>query len=167
MPRTERAPRTRRPTRPLEPKDSPGFLLWHATLRWQREVAQALAPLGLTHVQFVLLACTWWLNEQGGRPNQVQVAAQAGTDVKMTSQVVRSLEAKGLVEREVDTTDTRARRLRVTGPGAALAPRAIAVVEEVDARFFADVPEREALDLLRRVARLPEAVTRTGPADRR
>ena len=93
---------------PLHPNDSPGFLLWHATLRWQRGIAQALAPLDLTHVQFVLLACTWWLNEQGERPNQVAVAAQAGTDIKMTSQVLRNLERKGLVEREVDTVDTRA-----------------------------------------------------------
>jgi DNA-binding MarR family transcriptional regulator len=137
---------------PLHPNDSPGFLLWHATLRWQRGIAQALQPLDLTHVQFVLLACTWWLNEQGEHPTQVALAEQAGTDVKMTSQVVRSLERKGLVEREVDSADTRARRLRVTKRGARLAPRAIAVVEQVDADFFADVPDREALRLLRRLA---------------
>lgn len=34
---------------PLSPGDSPGFLLWHATLRWQRDIATALAPLDLTH----------------------------------------------------------------------------------------------------------------------
>jgi DNA-binding MarR family transcriptional regulator len=139
-------------------------LLWHATLRWQRAIAAALAPLDLTHVQFVLLACTWWLNKQGARPNQVAVAAQAGTDVKMTSQVLRSLEHKGLIERGVDSADTRARRLRVTRRGAALARRAIAVVEEVDARFFADVPEGEALRFLRRLARLPEARAENDPA---
>jgi DNA-binding MarR family transcriptional regulator len=141
---------------PLHPNDSPGFLLWHATLRWQRGIAQALAPLGLTHVQFVLLACTWWLNDQGDHPTQIALAAQAGTDVKMTSQVVRNLERKGLIEREVDTADTRARRLRVTDRGARLAPEAIAVVEEVDARFFSDVPGAQALRLLRRLAQLPE-----------
>jgi DNA-binding MarR family transcriptional regulator len=149
------AQRTRRAT-PLHPNDSPGFLLWHATLRWQRAIAHALAPLGLTHVQFVLLACTWWLNEQGRHPNQVEVAAQAGADIKMTSQVLRSLERKGLIERAVDTDDSRARRLRVTRQGAALAPRAIAIVEEVDARFFADVPERQSLDFLRRLAKISE-----------
>jgi hypothetical protein len=52
----------------IHPSESPGFLLWHATLRWQRGIAQALAPLDLTHVQFVLLACTWWLNEEGQHP---------------------------------------------------------------------------------------------------
>ena len=135
---------------PLEPGESPGFLLWHATLRWQRLIAKVLAPLDLTHVQFVLLASTWWLNEHGRRPTQVELATQAGTDVKMTSQVVRSLEAKGLLEREVDTADTRARRLHVTRRGARLAPRAIAVVERADAEFFGDV---DALGVLRGLAR--------------
>ena len=137
---------------PLHPDDSPGFLLWHATLRWQRGIAQALAPLDLTHVQFVLLACAWWLNEQGERPTQIALAAQAGTDVKMTSQVVRSLERKRLIEREVDAADTRARRLRVTSKGARLAPRAIAIVEQVDSDFFAALPAQQTVRLLRRLA---------------
>lgn len=136
----------------LEPGESPGFLLWHATLRWQRDIGAALAPLGLTHVQFVLLACAWWLNGRGERPQQQALARQAGTDVKMTSQVLKALEAKGLVEREVDPVDTRAKRLRVTAAGAELAPRAIAVVEEVDARFFPADVRAGAVALLRRIA---------------
>ena len=122
---------------PDGPAASPGFLLWHLTLAWQRAVAAALGQFELTHVQFVLLACAWWLDEQGCTPNQLQLARQAGTDVKMTSQVVRRLEAKGLIERTVDPDDTRARRLRPTRDGARLARRAIVAVENVDARFFA------------------------------
>ncbi|MEU3510631.1 MarR family transcriptional regulator [Streptomyces longwoodensis] len=137
---------------PLSPGDSPGFLLWHATLRWQRDIAAALAPLDLTHVQFVLLACTWWLNTQGEHPNQLALARQAGTDVKMTSQVLRVLERKGLIERQVDPADTRARRLHVTDTGADLAPRAIAAVERADARFFQRVPLDDAVALLGRLA---------------
>jgi DNA-binding MarR family transcriptional regulator len=136
-----------------DPNDSPGFLLWHATLRWQREIAAALAPLGLTHVQFVLLACAWWLGERGQQPNQLSLARQAGTDVKMTSEVVRTLERKGLVRRDVDPRDTRARRVRVTDRGAELAPRAIAAVERVDAELFEPVAIEDALRLLRRLAR--------------
>src|ERR1700742_1623691 len=130
---------------PLDPDESPGFLLWHVTLRWQRDIAAALAPLDLTHVQFVLLATTWWLNTQGEDPNQLSVATQASTDVKMTSQVLRRLEAKGLIRREVDPADTRARRLRVTDRGAELARQAIAVVEDVDAAFFRATPDPAAL----------------------
>jgi DNA-binding MarR family transcriptional regulator len=140
----------------LHPSESPGFLLWHATLRWQRGVAAALAPLDLTHVQFVLLACIWWLNEQGEQPTQVRLAAQAGTDIKMTSQVLKTLEKKGLVERAIDQADTRARRLRVTRGATRLIPRAIAVVEAVDAEFFSEVPPNKAVDVLRRLAQLRE-----------
>ncbi len=136
----------------LHPDDSPGFLLWHATLRWQRDIAAALAPLGLTHVQFVLLASIWWLNTQGEQPNQMIIATHAGIDIKMTSQVLRTMERKGLVERETDPTDTRAKKLRVTARGADLAPAAIAAVEQVDALFFAPVPTDDVLALLRRLA---------------
>jgi DNA-binding MarR family transcriptional regulator len=130
---------------PLEPEESPGFLLWHVTLRWQRDMAAALAPLNLTHVQFVLLATAWWLNSRDQHPNQLALARQAGADVKMTSQVLRTLEAKGLIVREVDPADTRARLLRVTGTGADLALRAIAAVEAADAAFFAATPDLPAL----------------------
>lgn len=119
------------------PGESPGFLLWHLTLQWQRELTAALAPLGLTHVQFVLLACAHWLNQQGGAPNQLAVAAQAGTDVKMTSQVLGKLEQRGLIQRRTDQHDTRAKTVTVTRRGRVLAARAIAVVEEADADFFA------------------------------
>jgi DNA-binding MarR family transcriptional regulator len=129
-------------------------------------VAAALAPLDLTHVQFVLLACTWWLNEQGEQPTQIRLAAQAGTDIKMTSQVLKTLEKKGLIERQVDPADTRARRLRVTRRGTRLAPRAIAVVERVDAEFFSESPTADAVDLLSRLAHRPEpthtSVSRAG-----
>ena len=137
---------------PDGPAASPGFLLWHLTLAWQRAVAAALAQFELTHVQFVLLACAWWLHEQGCTPNQLQLARQAGTDVKMTSQVVRRLEAKGLIERTIDPADTRARRLQPTRTGARLARRAIVAVENVDARFFEGEADAVTLVLKRLVA---------------
>jgi DNA-binding MarR family transcriptional regulator len=137
----------------LEPGESPGFLLWHVTLAWQRDMAAALAPLGLTHVQFVLLASTWWLNSRGERPHQLAVARHAGTDVKMTSEVLRRLEAKGLISREVDAADTRAKRLAVTDSGAALAVAALRAVESADAAFFRPVPDlAAALAMLRSLA---------------
>jgi DNA-binding MarR family transcriptional regulator len=130
---------------PLDPDESPGFLLWHVTLRWQREITAVLAPLDLTHVQFVLLATSFWLNTQGEDPNQLSVAKKAGTDVKMTSEVLRKLEAKGLIVRTVDAEDTRAKKVRVTDHGAELAGRALAAVEAADAAFFHATPDPAAL----------------------
>jgi DNA-binding MarR family transcriptional regulator len=127
-----------------QPEESPGLLLWHVSLRWQRAVTAALKPLGLTHVQFVLLASAWWLNAQDEQPNQAVLSAFAGTDVKMTSQVIRTLEQKGLITRAVDAADTRARRIVITDAGAALAPRAIDSVEAVDAALLNELSKTSA-----------------------
>ena len=115
-----------------QPEQSPGFLLWHVTLRWQREVTAVLQPLDLTHVQFVLLATTWWLNTHAEQPSQIELATAAGVDVKMASQVIRTLEGKGLLRRETRAGDTRIRHLSVTDAGSTLAPKAIEAVEAVD-----------------------------------
>src|SRR5260370_26221327 len=34
-----------------------GFMLWQITNGWQRSIRAALAPIGLTYVQVILLAC--------------------------------------------------------------------------------------------------------------
>ncbi|MHB8554725.1 MAG: DUF4160 domain-containing protein [Candidatus Dormibacteria bacterium] len=137
------------------PWESPGFLLWHATLRWQRATAAALRPLGITHVQFVLLASTWWLGENGEAPSQRQLAEHCGTDPMMTSQVARTLEAKGLLTRDADPADCRVRRMRVTAAGRQLALTAIAVVEAADQAYFAQVADQPALGRLLKTLAVP------------
>jgi DNA-binding MarR family transcriptional regulator len=121
-------------------------------MRWQRVMTAALAPLDLTHVQFVLLASAMWLGRYGEPPNQVQLAAQAGTEVKMTSEVVARLEAKELIVREADPRDSRAKVIRITPAGAAAAQRAIIAVEAADAAFFEPVDEAQLVTMLRQLA---------------
>jgi DNA-binding MarR family transcriptional regulator len=115
--------------------DSPGLLLWQVTNRWQSAVRAALKPHDLTHVQFVLLASLTWLS-RGGPVTQRQLADHAATDPMMTSQVVRTLEAKGLLRRDTDPNDGRAKALTVTETGAAAANRAVVAVEACDRAFF-------------------------------
>lgn len=135
----------------LQPRESPGLLLWRATLSWQRQMTSTLKPLGLTHVQFVLLASTWWLNHVAGEsPTQRRIADHANTDPMMTSQVLRTLTTKGFLTRTPDPTDSRAIRVAVTPSGAALAKRAVNLVEETDKAFFKSVPDDKTLmDVLR------------------
>ena len=64
------------------------------------------------------------------------MAAQAGTDVKMASEVLRKLETRGLLERRIDTHDARAKTVTITQRGAELAKIAIEVVEQADADFL-------------------------------
>ena len=58
-------------TRFETPDKSPGFLLWQVTNVWQRRMKKALRETGLTHVQFVLLVSTVWLNNHGENATQV------------------------------------------------------------------------------------------------
>jgi DNA-binding MarR family transcriptional regulator len=95
-------------------------------------------------VQFVLLASLWWLEEHGGPPTQARLAAHAGTDAMMTSQVLRRLEARGLLDRHPDPGDARARRLRPTETGSALTARALADVEAADEDYFAPLGDGRA-----------------------
>jgi DNA-binding MarR family transcriptional regulator len=139
----------------LQPETSPGFLLWHATLRWQRAIAACLAPWTITHVQFVLLACAWWMTSHGEPPNQLELARQAAVDPKMASEVIRALERKSLVRRTVDSADTRARRIEPTPKGIEVARETIEAVERADALFFGrlETPDADRIvEILTRLA---------------
>jgi DNA-binding MarR family transcriptional regulator len=114
----------------------------------------ALAPHHLTHVQFVLLASLWWLEDHDDRqPTQARLAEQAGTDPMMTSQVIRKLETRGLLQRAPDPADSRARQLRLTASGRELVANALTDVEAIDDGYFAAIGDRldaflEALNAL-------------------
>ncbi|MHB1740516.1 MAG: MarR family winged helix-turn-helix transcriptional regulator [Actinomycetes bacterium] len=124
-----------------KPSQSPGFMLWHVTLRWQRLMNATLKEHGLTHVQFVLLASTWWLTEHGEPPTQRQVADHAGTDVMMTSQVLRALQQTHHLMRDADPSDARSKRIRLTELGAQVLRDALPAVEDADLQFFSPVSD--------------------------
>lgn len=119
----------------IDADDSPGLMLWRVTNTWQAEQRAALQPFDVTHVQFVLLASLAWLRSDAP-VTQRDLADHAHTDPMMTSQVLRALEAKGLIRRGQHPTDARARALTVTKEGSALANAANAAVEAADQTFF-------------------------------
>jgi DNA-binding MarR family transcriptional regulator len=141
------------------PLASPGYWLHQAALTWKAELDNALAGLGLTHTQFILLATVGWLTTTGdGPPGQQEVATAAGTDRQMTSRLVRTLEEKALLVRLPHEGNARSFRLELTDTGRALAREAIAVARAVDTRFFGSrsAELREALQQI--------AEKRSGPA---
>jgi DNA-binding MarR family transcriptional regulator len=113
--------------------DSTGLQLWRVGNAWQAAQRAALKPFGVTHVQFVLLAALTWLGEP---VTQQALADYARTDPMMTSQVLRALEAGGLVDRPRHPADRRARIVSVTAAGRELANRAVVAVEACDSQFF-------------------------------
>ena len=117
-------------------EDSPGFSLWQVSSLWQRRINAGLRPFNLTHAQFVLLASLMWLADNETPLTQAQLASHAQMDTMMTSNVLRTLEAKGLLTRDAHPTDMRAKSLTITDAGRALAAETVRVVETIDREFF-------------------------------
>ena len=138
------------PSKYNKPDESPGYLLWVVSHSWQRMQSEALKPFKLTHAQFVLLAGVVWLDDKKQEITQSKLAEHAHTDPMMTSQVVRTLEKKGLIKRYSHPVDTRALILKPTKSGLEMVKKAVKEVEKVDAFFFEPVAgkEKQLLSLL-------------------
>ena len=118
------------------PEESPGFLLWRVSTLWRRKIELVLKTLDLTHPQFVILACVGWLTRTGAMVNQLDISRQAGLDPNTTSQILRGLQAKGLVHR-ARSRDERSKHPTLTETGAKKLSEALPAVEQADAEFFA------------------------------
>ena len=120
------------------PFASPGFWLHRSAQAYLRALDAALRPLGLTHTQVQVLAALTWLTRRGEAPSQQQVADVAGIDRMLTSRVLQVLEGRGLLQREGDPRDARAKRPVPTADGSALVSRATALARAVDEAVFPD-----------------------------
>jgi MarR family transcriptional regulator, organic hydroperoxide resistance regulator len=112
----------------------PGFALWRAAMQWRRIVDARLAPLGLTHAQLLtLLALTAEIEHSGDAVPQRAVAQRAGLDPMTTSQLLRKLEVRSLVDRGPHGTDARRWRVLVTPRGQRLLRSALRVLAPIGA----------------------------------
>ena len=118
-------------------EESSGFLLWQVTNLWQREIKKALEPFDLTHSQFVLMASIHWLTLNNKDVTQILLSAHTKIDPMTTSTVLRTLQTKGLLQRQEHLTDTRAKTVGLTDNGKKIINQAVKTVEKFDKTFFA------------------------------
>lgn len=118
-------------------EESSGFLLWQVTNLWQREIKKALEPFDLTHSQFVLMASIHWLTLHKQDVTQILLSSHTKIDPMTTSTVLRTLQSKGLLERQEHLTDTRAKTVKLTESGKKIIKQAVKIVEAFDKTFFA------------------------------
>jgi DNA-binding MarR family transcriptional regulator len=139
------------PTSYPELDESPTYQLWRATNRWQRLLRRVLEPLGLTHAQYLVLGLTRFLSERHPYVTQAMVSRTGDVDEMMVSQLVRNLEAQGLLAREPHPDDARARCLRLTPEGDARIVEAKSVLRREMLAFVEPVSDRlpELTELLR------------------
>ncbi|MBP0449097.1 MarR family transcriptional regulator [Kitasatospora sp. RG8] len=110
---------------------TPGFLVWRLANKWRVAVDRAVAPLGLTHAQYSVVASLYGMQRTGERPSQRRLADHTGLEALYVSKLARALEAAGLVERTRDPRDPRAVQLALTEQGRSITRQAIAVVQEL------------------------------------
>ena len=97
-------------------------------MKWRVAVDRALAPRGLTHAQYVMLASLYGLERDGRTPTQRELADHTGLEALYVSKLARSLDADGLIQRTRDDVDTRSVRLELTAKGRETIQPAIAEV---------------------------------------
>ncbi|MGW5480362.1 MarR family winged helix-turn-helix transcriptional regulator [Streptomyces sp. NPDC004008] len=106
-----------------------GFLVWRLSMKWRVAVDRAVAPLGLTHAQYSLMASLYGMGRSGLQPSQRRLADHTGLEALYVSKLARALEAAGLVDRTRDPSDPRAMQLSLTEQGRDVTARAITVVQ--------------------------------------
>jgi MarR family transcriptional regulator, organic hydroperoxide resistance regulator len=114
-----------------------GALVWQLAMRWRSAVDRAVAPLGLTHAQYVALASLRGLTARGEKPSQRRLAMWTGLGTIYVSKLVRTLERDGLIVRSPDPTDARAVQITLTERGRDTADQAIPIVRALDRELTA------------------------------
>lgn len=108
-----------------------GSLLWRLSMKWRAAVDRTVAPFGLTHAQYVLLATLYGLSLSGARPSQRRLAEATGLEAVYVSRLARALQVGGLIQRAEAAADPRAVEVSLTPRGEDVVVQAIAAVHEL------------------------------------
>ena len=122
--------------RPTVPS-TPGNLIWRLSMRWRATTDAALAPLGLTHAGYAVLASLFGLAKSGVTPSQRELADHTGLDPIYISKLVRRLETDALIRRTEDPNDSRAVKLELTQHGTSVIEPAIKIVLDLQEQLTA------------------------------
>lgn len=114
-----------------------GPLVGLTARQWRRAMDVRLSELNLTQATWVPLL---QLARSSKPMRQKDLAAALAVDSSSVVRILKTLAADGLVEREQDLSDGRAKAIRITAAGRSLAERAERVSEELDRELLAAIP---------------------------
>lgn len=109
-----------------------------------------LAPLGITHPQYLVMLALWDHAKSGSEEcrealSVKQIAALLQTDSATISPMLKRLETLGLITRPRSTADERTTHVTLTKQGAALRRKALKVPAAVVERLGVSLAELENL----------------------
>ena len=120
------------PERPELARERIGRLIQHVARNWRRALDQSLAPVGLTEATWLPLL---YLNRVGA-VRQGDLAQYLGLDRSSVVRLVDALTVQGLVLRQDDPSDRRARRIVLTAKAAPVVKAAQQAACEVRSRVL-------------------------------
>lgn len=115
----------------------PGLLLARAARKWSRALDAGLSELDLSPTLHALLDGIERLSSDGEPITQTRLARETHLDVMLASKALRTLEERGLVQREDHPGDTRAKDLSLTKEGVNVLKRAHKIVGKIEKDIFA------------------------------
>jgi MarR family transcriptional regulator, organic hydroperoxide resistance regulator len=151
-----------------EAQANAGYLIWRLATRWRAAVDREVAPLGLTHAQYSVLASLHGLSRGGARPSQRELADFTGLDPIYVSKLARALEHAGFVSRVTHPADPRAVQLSLTDHGAEVVRDAVKIVRALQDRLTRPLGGRrgkrtaELIDMLLQLLNEPDTPSATG-----
>lgn len=125
--------------------DSIGFLVYRAQLVMKAELGRRSSPHEVTPDQWAMLVRLW--DEDG--LSQRELAERTFKDQANTDRIVRKLERKGLIVREISPADRRSRALHLTKAARDLVPELIPRAQGVLKLALAGVPADDAATVRR------------------
>ncbi len=129
-----------------------GYLLMISAHAWRTSLGRRLAPLDLTPAQFFVVMAVHRRRLKSQRAlSQRQIALDTGMDVNVVSQVIRGLEARGIVDRGPHPSDSRALSVTLTGSGSQLAKSGSLVARRLNEEFFAGADHQGLMQELQRI----------------
>jgi DNA-binding MarR family transcriptional regulator len=125
-----------------------GFLLAKASQRWNELLAKRFAEHGFREVRPSYGSVLLPLFEEDGL-RMGQIAEQARLSKQTMTTLVRLCERDGLVVRNVDPSDGRAFRIKLTTRAKEFRPVAAEILRELDDEVLAALGERKTATLTR------------------
>lgn len=133
-----------------------GFETWltvgRTNLKVHRALNHALAEVDLSLAQHEILMAIW----QKSGLTQKQLAESLLVVKSNVSALIKKLEARGLVQRKSDPSDTRNKRLSLTDAGKATVEKSFALqnrIVDAMASVMSDEELRQVSDVMHRVGR--------------
>ncbi len=119
-----------------KPENHTGYLIWQVTSIRQKIINTTLKELELTYPQFIIISGIHWLNQSVDKVNQVRLIQFTNMDKSVISSVLKSLEKRAIVLRDIDPDDTRAKTLKLSGLGISKLESALPLIKKIDDVFF-------------------------------